>query len=479
LKKGISVKHFEKSFCCRLLIPLLLGSCAFDPPDARALQVGMAQVRITPPLQTPMAGYYHERGAAGVHDDLYARAIVIEEGGVKVALVSLDLITTRRHHVLAARQAIEARTAIPGSHVMISATHAHTGPILATMSARRIGQDGVNSLVDEYSEALPHWIAEAVVEADRRLAEASVHAGMGTEESLAFNRRFHMTDGSVGWNPGKLNPKIIKAAGPIDPDVGVVRFQKQGAGVLGVYVNYAVHLDNVGGDFFSADLPFALSHSLGQVLGEDLITVYTTGACGDVNHVDVGWGEPQKGHGNAARMGVVLAGSVLKTWPELVQVNGPLRVTSEIVELPLAPVEEAEIELARTVVRDGNDRGRANFMKLVKAHQVLDVADQQGEPWAVEVQVITLGNGLAWVALPGEIFVQLGLDLKLDSPFRYTMVAELANGSIGYVPNVRAYPQGNYEVVSARCAVGSGEKLVGAAIGMLKRIHSGNRALAK
>ena len=86
---------------------------------------------------------------------------------------------------------------------------------------------------------------------------------------------------------------------------------------------------------------------------------------------------------------------------------------------------------------------------------------------------------MAWVALPGEIFVQLGLDLKLDSPFRYTMVAELANGSIGYVPNVRAYPQGNYEVVSARCAVGSGEKLVGAAIGMLKRIHSGNRALAK
>jgi hypothetical protein len=65
------------------------------------------------------------------------------------------------------------------------------------------------------------------------------------------------------------------------------------------------------------------------------------------------------------------------------------------------------------------------------------------------------------------VFVQLGLDLKLDSPFRQTMIAELANGSIGYIPNRRAYPQGNYEVVSARCAAGSGEMLVQAALQLL------------
>jgi hypothetical protein len=73
--------------------------------------------------------------------------------------------------------------------------------------------------------------------------------------------------------------------------------------------------------------------------------------------------------------------------------------------------------------------------------------------------------------LPGEVFVQLGLDLKLDSPFEQTIVAELSNGSVGYIPNRRAYPQGNYEVVSARCAEGSGEMLVRAAIEMLKELH--------
>jgi neutral ceramidase len=87
------------------------------------------------------------------------------------------------------------------------------------------------------------------------------------------------------------------------------------------------------------------------------------------------------------------------------------------------------------------------------------------------VQVITLGDALAWVSLPGEIFVQLGLDLKLDSPFPQTMIAELANGSIGYIPNRRAYLQGNYEVISARCAAGSGELLVQAAVAMLKELH--------
>ncbi len=435
---------------------------------AEGLRAGAAQVRITPPLGIPMAGYYHERGAEGVHDDLFARAIVLESEGTRAALVSLDLITTRRHHVEAARRLIQERTALPGAQVMISATHAHTGPVLATLSDRRIGQDGPNKLVETYSENLPLWIAEAVEQAAARLEPIEVLSAVGVEDSLAFNRRFHMQDGSVGWNPGKLNPRIVKVAGPIDPDVGVVYLRTRKGGSLAAYVNYAVHLDNVGGVALSADLPFQLSQSLSRVLGEDLVTLYATGACGDVNHVNVSWSEPQKGHENAARMGVVLAGSVLKTWPELRSVEGGLRVASERVQLEAAPVTLDEIEPARAVVAEGNDRGRANFMKLVKAHQVLDIADRQGAPWEVEVQVITLGTELAWVALPGEVFVQLGLDLKLDSPFENTLVAELANGSIGYIPNMRAYPQGNYEVVSARCAAGSGERLVATAIRLLK-----------
>lgn len=114
---------------------------------------------------------------------------------------------------------------------------------------------------------------------------------------------------------------------------------------------------------------------------------------------------------------------------------------------------------------------------MVQALKVLDVAAQNGKPHEVEVQVITLGKDVAWVSLPGEVFTELGLAIKQDSPFATTIIAELANGLLGYIPSRRAYPQGNYEVVSARCGPGSGELLVDAAVKLLKELHADGHAI--
>ena len=95
----------------------------------------------------------------------------------------------------------------------------------------------------------------------------------------------------------------------------------------------------------------------------------------------------------------------------------------------------------------------------------------EGRPVQVEVQVMTLGSDVAWVALPGEIFVELGLSVKAASPFRQTNVVELANGGFYYVPHRSAYAEGQYEVISTRYAEGSGEMLVTAAIGLLGELH--------
>ena len=83
-----------------------------------------------------------------------------------------------------------------------------------------------------------------------------------------------------------------------------------------------------------------------------------------------------------------------------------------------------------------------------------------------------MGDALAWVSLPGEIFVELGLSIKAASPFAQTHIVELANGSIGYIPNRSAYVEGNYEVESARCGEGSGEQLVQAAVQMLEELKT-------
>jgi hypothetical protein len=161
---------------------------------------------------------------------------------------------------------------------------------------------------------------------------------------------------------------------------------------------------------------------------------------------------------------------VIKTSARLNPVNTAApRGRSEIVPLDLAPVSPSDVEWARkTAVRFGKDA--APFMDRVKAFKVLDVHARGGKPLEAEVQAISLGDGLAFVALPGEISVEVGLDVKKRSPFRHTIIAELANGSVGYVPTRRAYDEGNYEPVSARCAAGSGEKIADAAVRLLDQL---------
>jgi len=476
-------------FCRRVLAWLRSGLAVFlvaalSWSSVRAgmgeSRVGAAAVKITPPTGIGMAGYYVERGAKGTHDDLFAKAIVLEQDGVQAALVVLDLISTTRPMVEAARREIERLTKIRGDHVMISATHAHTGPVLAGRGTREDSQGGKAELSQRYSAELPKLIAESVRLAASRLQPARASAAMGREEHLSFNRRYYMKDGSVGWNPGKRNPNIVRPAGPIDPDVSVVFFEaprgKATPQPAATYVNFAMHPDTVGGEYFSADYPGALSRLLADYKGPDMVTVFANGTCGNINHIDVNWAERQKGPQEAARIGTILAADVFQAYKQLQPIEpGPLRVRSEIVKLPLPEIKPSDVEKARATVARYGTKDNAAFMEKVQAYKVLDVVAREGKPQEVEVQVMALGGELAWVSLPGEIFVELGLAIKKSSPFRYTMIAELANGSIGYIPNREAYPEGNYEVVSARCAEGSGELLVDTAARLLKELHQANQ----
>jgi hypothetical protein len=285
-----------------------------------------------------------------------------------------------------------------------------------------------------------------------------------------------MRDGSVGWNPGKLNAEIVRPAGPTDPRVAVVSFTSQKDDPIATYVNFAMHLDTVGGTQFSADYPFTLSECLARTKGANMLTVFTIGCAGDINHINVQSAAKQQGHVEAARIGTILAANVLRTFERLnTNVStGSLRVSSEIVSLPLPDFTPDQLETARQIAAllETKPKQEPKFMEQVQAFKVLDVEERHGKPQQVEVQVIALGNDLAWVSLPGEIFVELGLSIKAGSPFPQTIIAELANGSIGYIPTRRAYSEGNYEVVSARCAEGSGELLVESALRQLRKLFN-------
>jgi hypothetical protein len=452
----------------RWLVLLLLCNTAGAGP----LRIGRAAVRITPEPGTPMAGYYSIRLATGTHDDLFSKAIVLEKDGVKAALVACDLAALSAGVIQEARKLASRDTGIPAANIMISATHSHTGPVITGRGARDSAYGGSLPILKKYMADLPVRIAESVKLANAGLETARASGGAGKEPSLAFNRRFHMKDGSVGWNPGKLNPSIVKPAGPIDPDVNVVYFESQDARPLATYVNYACHLDTVGGTEWSADYPFALASILGRVKGSSMLTLFTIGTAGNINHIDVTHKKPQKGHDEAARIGTVLAGEVIKTYTRLSPVSeAALRVSSEIVPLALPEVAAADVDRARTIEADVAAGKQVKFLDAVFAFQAIDVAARNGKPWDAEVQVIALGDQIAWVALPGEVFVELGMAIKSASPFPLTIAVELAHGPTTYIPDERAYPQGNYEVVSSRVSRGSGEKLVQSAVRQLEAIR--------
>jgi neutral ceramidase len=460
----------------RTFITLAVSSFIFASGSAPALtaepgelRMGAAAVRITPLVGTPMAGYYATRLSEGTHDDLHAKALVFEQSGVKVAIVALDLVSLPRQTVEAARALIEQTTGVRGANVMISATHSHTGPVLSGRGERENIQGGNLPIATQYMDALPGRIAESVALAETRLTPARVSAGIGREENLSFNRRYFLKDGSVAWNPGKLNPNVVKPAGPIDPDVAVVYAESPTGKPLTTYVNFAMHLDTVGGLQFSSDYAYTLSTLLAGLKGPDMLTVFTIGAAGNVNHINVGSASRQSGYEEGARIGTILSGEVLKTYARLtpVTVTG-LRVRTELVKLPLPRLGPGDVEKARAIAARYGGKDAPTFMDSVWAFKVLDVEARRGEAQEVEVQVIALGDQLAWVGLPGEAFVELGQAIKKTSPFPFTIVAGLANGSIGYIPDRAAYAQGAYEVVSARCDRGSGELLVDAASRLLQ-----------
>jgi len=446
---------------CFLLLPLFAGD----------LKIGSAAVKITPPVGIPMAGQYFDRRAEGIHDDLYAKAIVINQGNSKIAIVSCDLVEVTADLVHHVRELAEKMTGIPGDHIMVSATHTHTGPVVLSPTNIYTLNGKPGELLSTYMADLPGLVALSIKQANENAGPAVISFGSGHEETVSFNRRFFMKDGTVGWNPGKLNPGIIKPAGPIDPEVGVLYAETADNKPIATYVNFALHLDITTGLEISADLPFTLATILGNIKGREMVTLFGQGCSGNINHIDVKSSKSQDGHAEAQRIGTVLAGEVIKTYTRMISMEvDHIGAKSEIVRLPLAEVSADSLPHARAIAAQFGKDDATPFMEMVNAYKVIDVYERHGRPLDAEVQVFTLGSDLAVVGLPGEIFTELGMNIKSRSPYAHTIVVELANSSIDYIPDRKAFAEGNYEAVSARCLPGSGEILVEKALEILNKL---------
>ncbi|HEX2037564.1 MAG TPA: hypothetical protein VHS99_25590 [Chloroflexota bacterium] len=429
------------------------------------LKVGAACLDITPPLGTPLRGFFNERRAAAVHDPLYVRSFAFEqEGGEGIAVAVCDLIGVGRTYLDRAKARLAESTGLAPHGVLIACTHTHTGP--------ETGEDS-------YTEFLVGRIADAVRLAWERRAPAEVGWGRASEHRVAFNRRYRMRDGTVQTNPGVGNPEVLEPAGPTDPEVGVLGVRRPGAGesggAIGLLANFALHYVGTpdAQRAVSADYFGYFAQQIQRLRGESFVAALSNGASGDINNIDVlGGSRPANEHyQHTARVGAVVAAAALWAWNEMVfSPDVPLGAAMAEVALTRRPLpSDADVARARETEARVAAGERVLMGERAFARRVLQRISGTPDEISTWVQALRLGE-LALVGVPGELFVELGLAIKQGSPFEQTIVLELANDSIGYIPTRRAFEEGAYEPEASLLSPGQGERVVESAIALLHQL---------
>ena len=448
------------------------------------LYAGAAQVDITP----GQAAYPHYRGpSTGVHDRLYAKALVMRAGDQRMAIVVCDLLWIERQLSSKVRLLASKKTGIPYSNILIAATHSHTSPAYhsnireLTGSLRPPYDKDEDIGEDDYARSLIINIAKAIEDANNTATAVLAASATPAVQDLGVNRRFLMHDGKVQTNPGMGNPGILRSAGPVDPALGIVLFRRASDNIpFASLTNFSLHADTFGGTAFSADYPGFLAKSLSERFGKDFVSIFGAAPCGDINHVDpIGNRRP-----SSKDIGTRLGRTVVDALNGLTRLDGTsLEVLTEFVYAPCQAFSPEELawahqEQADPLYNDGEfleRRRRLKIRSLERLRRTEAVSPTVAmEKWKLplEVQAFKISNDLAIVGLPGEVFLELGLAIKAGSPFRTTFVIELTNSHIAYVPTRQAFAEGSYETINSRLAPGGGEMMVDSAIRLLKALHS-------
>jgi len=451
------------------------------------MQIGFASADITPSIGMEQPGGFSKAYHQRIHDACCAKAVVIAGDGARVALVGLDALSVKKSIVAQARALITEKTGIPGSHVLVGASHTHCGgPIVGARPgdfAQAFDPELCESLAQEsatapdlgYLDHVARQIATAVITADEAKEEARLSVGRGHEDTVAFNRRFWMQDGTQATHPGKGNPEIVKPAGPVDPEVGVLGAWRPDGSFLGCIVNFTCH-GTTGNPGASADWIHWLRQTITGGMGGGEV-VFLNGACGDVTQVDnLSLQESEFGAKWSRRVGQKVGAEALKVLcmaepAELL----PLAATQRVLTLESRTVSDerfrAALDFWQSDAPEGWDKWWAREEILL--HEWVKVEPEV----ACEVQAIQVGPAV-FVANPAEYFCQFGLNIKARSHFPYTWVVELANGCVGYVPTAEAMgPQGGgYEprlAMSSRLVPEAGQMIEDAGVELANALSPG------
>ncbi|MCP4642686.1 MAG: hypothetical protein GY851_19730 [bacterium] len=431
------------------------------------LQAGFATTCITPALGKDIPGLFHRRLAQGIHDHLYARATVIDDGNQYIALVQTDAIKVSEEVVADARKLAQQLCGIPRRNCFIAATHTHSGgPVFG----------GFLALPDEdYVRFLSEQIASAIADAHAKRRPVLAGTGAQSAEGVAFNRRFVLKNGKQTTHPGKMNPDIVEPAGPADPTVTVIGFSDPATlRPVGCVVNFACHATHMNGDLFSADYPKFVVDTLQAVYGPEFGVVFLNNACGDITQVDNRSPRPGEfGEYWCERTGRTVGAAALQALARMDYLSEATVATkSTTVRAAVRKTSAAELKAARALLK--KHKVSPDNVETVYANEKLLVeALRRKEPVRkLEVQGVRIADAFMWGA-PGEYFQAFAMDVRAASPFAHTCCVELANGYNGYICTPEAFG-GGYEPRTARSSLlvaEAGGQLARAGTRLAKGLH--------
>ena len=410
------------------------------------IQAGFARVDVTPPLGTPVSGYFNERLAKGVRDPIQLNALAFGNGQESAVIIACDVVAIVQDIADELRTLVAERTGIAAERVMICALHQHTSVCLG-------GRDIFFPVRDSaYLDLFYRKCADVAKMAVDDMSEARVFAAEGeSEKPLGFIRRYLREDGSIATNPSAKGPKPVCPLDTADNTVRLLRFVREGKADI-AYVNFSTHPDVIGGSRFSADWPGFVRRFV-EADNKNVHCISITGFQGDSNHVDFMKPKEERfpegqGYDHSRYMGRVIADTVKRLWDTGTEhvgeeIAGEIRTVYNLTSNKgFEYTDEAEQYVASYYA--GDLKKTEHIRDIATAVRILDLR-RAPLYQRVALTMLTLGD-ILFFGIGGEPFTRYRRIAEGMVKGKMLLCSCCTNGYQGYLPSAKAFAEGGYEV---------------------------------
>jgi hypothetical protein len=417
---------------------------------------GAAAVNLEADDSMVIAGGIGPGKATGQEGQLRVVAVVLEKpGSAKVAIVACDVLFVTRDFVDAALVQIEKSTGIRPDHVLVNATHTHHAP--CTASVHGYARD------DTFARRVQDGIVKAVEEANARVAggDCEFLFKLGEENTVGANSRVLLSDNTIWWT-GPLDDSF-RHTGPFDPQLPVLAFRGSDQKLRALIYNHSTHT-------IGSRKPGVRSPSFYGLAAQELElqlgcpVSFLEGASGSTHNIT---GVPTDDAVRRMKKAVTEALAQADAHPvtRLMSSKRPFQFKVRMFD---ESVEDEKVSRYCRKRIPGGAEGVINVFRDMRRQ----LKGEQGKTRETFLQAIVIGD-VAIVGVPAEYFTIFGVDIKKRSPLRYTVVAELANDWIGYLPNLEAHELGGYQTwmgLHSYAEPGTGERAADSVVKMLEEL---------